>query len=1363
MLKHHQPPPVRRDEVKGSRKSFHFDFSFDSTDRRSPTFASQEKIFQVLGSDVLKAAFDGFNACIFAYGQTGSGKSYTMMGHAEDKGLIPRICEGLFLEISQRSKSDAVSIRTEASYLEIYNERVQDLLKKRTTPTDGCLKVREHPRDGPYVENLSKHSVHNHNDMEDLISLGNANRTTASTDMNDLSSRSHAVLTISYTQAWFDAELPHETLSKIHLVDLAGSERADATGASGSRLKEGANINKSLVTLGSVISALANLGVGGQSTNKKKQIFIPYRDSVLTWLLKDSLGGNSITTMIATVSPADVNYGETLSTLRYASRAKNIVNSPTVNEDGSVKVIRELQGEVARLRKLLEEASQVSCGEPTSSVKVEEALHHNEEKVLALTKKWSSKWGETQSILQEETVALRKEGSGLILDCQLPHLIGIEKDHLSTGIILYYLKEGRTVIGSGAASCGQNIVCHGPGFLGDHCVLENHAGTVTLIPQGGALCSVNGSVVTRPCQLTQGAIVQLPGGTILKFNHPTEAAQLRGKSQSRQLYASSLSLTDMSKSTENLSKVMLQNPGRKEEEEGKLNQQEVSRQQVQQSLSRLNRDIKGLPKESSGASHQRRADQKMGAELEESGNGLMDALAADTESEVPGSCLTSATSAALMISATPGKYPVAQTIFELNGDSLQGEVNAGDGCDQERDSCHKSRPELVSERPWRKAHSEAQVASYKREEFWSGDASLQQPSVLGPSDGCGSEPEGNANEIQGVGPDCYKGRPCSGGSSLGSMSHLQSSAGTSSKPVLPQTRSHSQVDRKPLSSQVPHSPPEEASFQSQFNGEEMDESGGLKETPAAKAHSSRLGSLVSRVSWMAHTVLQQVRKEGLQPVGARWSSRVVSLIRHSNVVSVVTDSQVFSMVKGSFVFSLIKDSHVFSAVKKLPLMQHIQMEIGHPLQPKAAAQIIRGCAKQVVTPIQILNKTDGMPLIPDDTSRNTSAADLPQEQHMAGKLMPVKCINERDVTNRSGDKDQAPESSVALQSKDDVQILCQTLVEFPDPLLHLQTLPLLYTVDVLRSVTSTSSFPSQKIIALCWLNVAQCSQPEPRPALLILAESALYALVSDSGHLVLFHHLPLLQLKEMQIGLAGHSVRLMGTTEESVLGVYTYSQKLTRELCWAILGLLCPGDSRVSQHPLLQEDLMKLSLYWQASVPDLLLDAGFRVCCQFQKSLADLVYLLHCNMDEKTAPVGEVQLLLFTSVRACISPSAHSEPLAQLLLTDTHIGLVQEDAVFHPTPRSISIVPRRPLFHDLTLRRRSDVRCVLVHDEDKRGAVRLDVILPNVKTKGHPESTTKTTTMPAHASNSSAHPEVWKLTFSCSTEAACLIKHLSNV
>lgn len=347
----------------------------------------------------------------------------------------------------------------------------------------------------------------------------------------------------------------------------------------------------------------------------------------------------------------------------------------------------------------------------------------------------------------------------------------------------------------------------------------------------------------------------------------------------------------------------------------------------------------------------------------------------------------------------------------MDGDVLQGGVSAGDGQEQERDSCHKSGPGLVSEWPWRKAQSGAGVASYKGEEIWSGDASLQQTSVLGPGDGCGTEPEGNANEIQGVAADCYEGRPGSGGSSLGSTSHLQSGGGSSSTPVLPQTGAHSRLDKKPPSSQAACRPPEEATFEGQFGCGEMDESGGREEIPgvrvietaAAAVQNSRLGSLVSRISWVVHdagrllwsapTVLQQVREEGLQPVGARWSSHVVSLIRESNVLSVVKDSQVFSMVKGSFVFSQFKESHVFSMVKELPLVQRIQMEITQNLQPEEAAQMIQGCINPdatqlpVLTPTKTVSRAEELQLIPEAiwtrNKRNICDQRLPQGQDMA--------------------------------------------------------------------------------------------------------------------------------------------------------------------------------------------------------------------------------------------------------------------------------------------------------------------------------------------------------------------------------------------
>uniref|UniRef100_A0A8C9WES9 Kinesin-like protein KIF16B n=1 Tax=Scleropages formosus TaxID=113540 RepID=A0A8C9WES9_SCLFO len=554
------PEGISGDSSRERVKTFTYDFSYDSSDSRSSTFASQEKVFKDLGSDVLKAAFEGYNACIFAYGQTGSGKSYAMMGNPGDAGLIPRICEGLFSRISDMSRCDEASFRTEVSYLEIYNERVRDLVRRKSNKTFN-LRVREHPKDGPYVEDLSKHLVQNYSDVEELMEAGNLNRTTASTGMNDVSSRSHAIFTINFTQAKFDAEMPRETVSKIHLVDLAGSERADSTGATGVRLKEGGNINKSLVTLGNVISALADLSqdVGGSQV-KKKQVFVPYRDSVLTWLLKDSLGGNSKTIMIATISPADVNYGETLSTLRYANRAKNIINKPTINEDGNVKLIRELRAEIARLKALLAQGNQIALLDSPTALSMEEKLHQNEARVIELTKEWTNKWNETQDILKEETLALRKEGIGVVLDSELPHLIGIDDDLLSTGIILYHLKVS-VGFSTKPKDARQEDILHGLDLESEHCVFENLSGTVTLIPLNGAQCSVNGIHVVAPCQLNQGAVILLGRTNMFRFNHPSEAAKLREKRKSGLLSSFSLSMTDLSKSCENLSAVMLYNPG----------------------------------------------------------------------------------------------------------------------------------------------------------------------------------------------------------------------------------------------------------------------------------------------------------------------------------------------------------------------------------------------------------------------------------------------------------------------------------------------------------------------------------------------------------------------------------------------------------------------------------------------------------------------------------------------------------------------------------------------------------------------------------------------------------------------------------
>ncbi|XP_016386428.1 kinesin-like protein KIF1A isoform X7 [Sinocyclocheilus rhinocerous] len=337
-------------------KSFNFDYSYWShTTPEDVNFACQKQVYKDIGEEMLLHAFEGYNVCIFAYGQTGAGKSYTMMGKQEkdQEGIIPLLCEDLFTKISDNN-DNSMSYSVEVSYMEIYCERVRDLLNPKNK---GNLRVREHPLMGPYVEDLSKLAVTSYNDIQDLMDSGNKARTVAATNMNETSSRSHAVFNIIFTQKRHDSDTDNtsEKVSKISLVDLAGSERADSTGAKGTRLKEGANINKSLTTLGKVISALAEVDSAPNKNKKKKKVesFIPYRDSVLTWLLRENLGGNSRTAMVAALSPADINYDETLSTLRYADRAKQIRCNAVINEDPNNRLVRELKEEVARLKDLL--------------------------------------------------------------------------------------------------------------------------------------------------------------------------------------------------------------------------------------------------------------------------------------------------------------------------------------------------------------------------------------------------------------------------------------------------------------------------------------------------------------------------------------------------------------------------------------------------------------------------------------------------------------------------------------------------------------------------------------------------------------------------------------------------------------------------------------------------------------------------------------------------------------------------------------------------------------------------------------------------------------------------------------------------
>uniref|UniRef100_A0A915L0W3 Kinesin motor domain-containing protein n=1 Tax=Romanomermis culicivorax TaxID=13658 RepID=A0A915L0W3_ROMCU len=318
---------------KAPPKSFTFDGAYgeDST---------TESIYSDIVFPLVENVMEGYNGTIFAYGQTGAGKSFTMQGPEDgglQKGVVPRTFDHVF---ESAATTSGVKFLICASYLEIYNEEVRDLLSQDYKQR---LEVKEHPEKGIYVAGLSLHAANNVQECDDLMKRGLKNRATGATLMNADSSRSHSIFTLHLEMMEIRDDGEHIKTTKLHMVDLAGSERQAKTGATGDRLKEATKINLSLSALGNVISAL----VDGKSTH------IPYRDSKLTRLLQDSLGGNTKTIMIACLSPASTNYDETLSTLRYANRAKNIQNKPKINEDPKDALLRQYQEEINRLKMIL--------------------------------------------------------------------------------------------------------------------------------------------------------------------------------------------------------------------------------------------------------------------------------------------------------------------------------------------------------------------------------------------------------------------------------------------------------------------------------------------------------------------------------------------------------------------------------------------------------------------------------------------------------------------------------------------------------------------------------------------------------------------------------------------------------------------------------------------------------------------------------------------------------------------------------------------------------------------------------------------------------------------------------------------------
>ncbi|CAH8827914.1 unnamed protein product [Trichobilharzia szidati] len=402
-------------------REYKYDHTFWSldTEKSSIPYASQETVYTTIGYPLLLKTLDGFNTCIFAYGMTSSGKTYSITGPPNDPGIIPRIIKDLFENIEKRTTFNN-NFSVKMSYYEIYNERIRDLLC--LNPPGNGLVVREHPVTGPYIDGLSCKDVFCESDVTDWLDFGGRVRTVAATPLNENSSRSHTVLVLSVTRRsttkYSLGDVDNVYNSRITIVDLAGSERQTSSSTVGGRFIESCQINKSLFTLGKVITQLSQNAANNKRPmtiteprsaprnvpapvisvtpcrlmNKRKD-FVSYRDSLLTWLLKDSLGGNAITVMLATISPCITHYDETLSTLRYAKKASSIVNSAVVNEDPKSRLIRELMSEIRALRA---KVSSVSCESGTSQAyemaKLKELISLREDDVHQLRRRLTDRF-----------------------------------------------------------------------------------------------------------------------------------------------------------------------------------------------------------------------------------------------------------------------------------------------------------------------------------------------------------------------------------------------------------------------------------------------------------------------------------------------------------------------------------------------------------------------------------------------------------------------------------------------------------------------------------------------------------------------------------------------------------------------------------------------------------------------------------------------------------------------------------------------------------------------------------------------------------------------------------------------------------
>lgn len=463
------PIASTRDTASNKIRQYKFDYVLDSRGSEGDaSFASQDTVYETIGARVVRCAMEGYNACLFAYGQTGTGKTHTMMGDmavSDQRGLLPRILEGLFTELQARNEEVAADRKTSLliSYLEIFNEQIHDLLvpQKMGAPRD-TLQVRYHPIFGVMINDLTQAPVSTIEEAMKLVEFGTKMRSIAATSMNSRSSRAHTVFTFRFEQTIKDGET---SMAQVQLVDLAGREQEKSSSDHKDRLKERQFINTSLFHLSTCIMNLS----ARSKAKKVNEADFAFRNSRLTLLLAHSLSGNSRTGMIAAVSPASSDLDETISTLRFADHVKKIKTAVTCNKVNKADVVKQLQEQIKRLTEQLN-TKDGGAGTVEKIAELEAVCSQFKEAFQQEKSRSEALAAERAECLNEMGLSVKSEGVSVMADA-VPYLVNLSEDPYLQGCLMYFLKGPEEVtIGN---TDGNKVRICGLGIWPKHCIIQN--------------------------------------------------------------------------------------------------------------------------------------------------------------------------------------------------------------------------------------------------------------------------------------------------------------------------------------------------------------------------------------------------------------------------------------------------------------------------------------------------------------------------------------------------------------------------------------------------------------------------------------------------------------------------------------------------------------------------------------------------------------------------------------------------------------------------------------------------------------------------------------------------------------------------